>query len=250
MKKVRFQKCILMSLFLLTLFIGSNVLHAQLAVFDPVNLIENILSFLEQVETNVQQATQIANDIKSLKLIGTSEFLTIDNLLKKNIDDLNKLTDSVKGIGFTMDTINTQYDAIFPDNDGWDAAKLSDYPAYARDWNNKTTDSIKDAMRAQSILSRIIDTNNNVMSILSDVSGSDGEVRQLQASNQILAQMSSQLGDITQSLTVTSRMTATALAADESRKAASRQVIDNSLSTFGKQDLTEPPYATLPKLDD
>jgi type IV secretion system protein TrbJ len=250
MKKIKFQKHILLSMLLASFFLCSNTLYAQFAVFDPVNLIQNILSVLKQAEANIQLATQIENDIKALKLIGTSEFSAINSLLKKDIDDLNQLIVSVKGISYTMDNINTQYDAIFPDNDGWDAATLSNYPAYARDWNNKTTSSIKDAMRAQSILSGIIDTNNNVMSILSDVSGSDGQVRQLQASNQILAQMSSQLGDITQSLAVTSRMTATALAADESRKAASRQVIDNSLETFDKKDTTKPPYETLPKLDD
>jgi type IV secretion system protein TrbJ len=249
MRKIKFKKHIFLSTLLALCFFVSNT-YAQFAVFDPVNLIQNILSVLQQIETNVKEATQIENEIKSLKLLGSSEFLAIDTLLKKNIKDLNDLLASVKGISYTMDKINTQYDAIFPDNTAWDAAKLSKYPTYARDWNNQTTNSIKDAMRAQSILSRIVSTNNQVMGILSDVSGSDGEVRQIQASNEILAQMSSQLGDITQSLAVSSRMTATALAADESHRAASRQIVDDSLATFSKPDATKPPYAVLPKLKD
>jgi type IV secretion system protein TrbJ len=250
MKKIKFQKHILLSISLAFFFFGSNVIYAQWTVFDPVNLIQNILSVLHEAEANIQLATQIENEIKSLKLLGASTFADIQGILNNNINDLKSLVTDVQGIGFTIKNINTQYDAIFPDNASWDAVKLSNYPAYARDWNNKTTSSIKDAMKAQSILSRIIDTNNNVMSILSDVSGSDGQVRQLQASNQILVQMSSQLGDITQSLAVTSRMTATALAADESHRAASRQIVDDSLATFSKPDTTKPPYATLPKLKD
>jgi len=237
-----------MSVFFVFLSFESNNLYAQWTVIDPSNLIENILSVLEQVEANIQLATQIENEIKSLKLLGSSAFSDIQNILNNNINDLEDLIAAVQGIGYTMDSINTQYDAIFPDNDGWDADKLSNYPAYAKDWNDKTTSSIRDAMKAQSVLSRIRDINNNIMGILSEVSGSDGEVRQIQAMNEILAQMSSQLGDITQSLAVTSRMTATALAVDESHKAASRQIINNSLSTFSKQDTTAPSYETLPKL--
>jgi P-type conjugative transfer protein TrbJ len=246
--KTKLTRFVLMSVFFVFLSFESNNLYAQWTVIDPSNLIENILSVLEQVEANIKLATQIENEIKSLKLLGASAFSDIQNILNGNINDLEDLIAAVQGIGYTMDSINTQYDAIFPDNDGWDADKLSNYPAYARDWNNKTTSSIRDAMKAQSVLSRIRDINNNVMSILSEVSGSDGEVRQIQAMNEILGQMSSQLGDITQSLAVTSRMTATALAVDESHKAASRQIINNSLSTFSKQDTTAPPYETLPKL--
>ena len=250
MKKINLKKCALLSLFFVIISFESSKLNAQWTVIDPSNLIENILSVLEEVEANINLATQIENELKSLKLLGSSAFFDIQNILNNNIDDLEALIAAVQGIGYTVDNINTQYDAIFPDNDGWDSEKLSNYPAYAKDWNDQTTSSIKDAMKAQSVLSHIKDTNNNVMSILSEVSGSDGEVRQLQAMNEILGQMSSQLGDITQSLAVTSRMTATALAVDESHRAASRQIISDSLSTFNKQDTTAPPYETLPKLSD
>ena len=250
MKKIKFTKCILLSVFFVIFSFESNIVYAQWTVFDPVNLIENILSVLKQAESNIQLATQIENEIKGLKLLGASAFSDIQKILNNNINDLEDLIAAVQGIGYTVDNINTQYDAIFPDNDGWNSEKLSNYPVYAKDWNDQTTSSIKDAMRAQSVLSRIKETNNNVMDILSEVSASDGEVRQLQAMNEILGQMSSQLGDITQSLAVTSRMTATALAVDESHRAASRQIINNSLSTFNKQDTTAPPYETLPKLSD
>jgi type IV secretion system protein TrbJ len=250
MKKINIQKCVIASLFFTIFSFWSYSAHAQWTVIDPSNLAQNILSVLHEAQANIQLATQIQNEIRSLRLLGASAFADIRGILNNNINDLNSLIIDIQGIGFTINSINTEFDAIFPDNASWDAVKLSNYPAFARDWNNKTTSSIKDAMKAQSILSRIIDTNNNVMSILSDVSGSDGQVRQIQASNQILAQMSSQLGDITQSLAVTSRMTATAMAADESRKAASRQIIDSSLSTFSRQDATSPPYSTLPKLNE
>jgi type IV secretion system protein TrbJ len=250
MKKINLKRSILLSLFFVIFSFGSNRLYAQWTVIDPINLIENVLSVLEEVEANINLVKQIENELKSLQLLGSSVFSDIRNILNNNINDLDSLVADVQGISYTMNKINAQYDAIFPDNDGWDAEKLSNYPSYARDWNNKTTSSIKDAMKAQAILSRIKDTNNNVMKILSEVSGADGEVRQLQAMSQILSQMSSQLGDITQTLVVTSRMTATALAADESHKAASSQIINNSLSTFRRQDATAPPYENLPKLSD
>jgi len=250
MKKINLKRSILLLLLFVIFSFGSNRLYAQWTVIDPSNLIENILSVLEEVEANINLVNQIENQLKSLQRLGSSSFSAIQDILNNNTNDLEDLIAAVKGIGYLIDSINSEYDAIFPDNDGWDAEKLSNYPAYARDWNNKTTSSIKDAMKAQSVLSRIKDTNNNVISILSEVSGADGEVRQLQAMNQILSQMSSQLSDIAQTMAVTSRMTATALAAEESHKAASRQIIDNSLATFGEKDATKPAYGTLPKLED
>jgi type IV secretion system protein TrbJ len=251
-KKIKKFSVLLGTLFL-SVFIFSYSALAQFAVFDIANLIQNIVMYLEQIESVAQEYQQVKNsyeqishELQTLKTLGPSQYANINKLIGANIIAIDNIEKLVKGIGYTLSNVEKEYADNFPN--GWDDSTLGKYQAYSSKWIQAQKDAQQDAMRAQSVIGNIQIRHNQVQSILSESQGADGEVRQLQAANQLLGQLSGQLADLTQELSVSDRMNATAQSVQTSRDAASQQIVDDSLSTFKTLDKTPPPYPDLPSI--
>jgi len=235
----------------LSVFLFSYSALAQFAVFDVANLLQNIIMYLEQIESVAQEYQQVKNsyeqishELQTLKTLGPSQYANINKLIGDNIVAIDNVEKFVKGISYTLSNVEKEYKDNFPN--GWDDSTLGKYQAYSSKWIQAQKDAQQDAMRAQSVIGNIKTRHNQVQSILSESQGADGEVRQLQAANQLLGQLSGQLADLTQELTVSDRMNATAQSVQTSRDAASQQITDKSLGAFTNQDNTPAPYSNLP----
>jgi type IV secretion system protein TrbJ len=253
MDKKSKKVCVLLGTLFLSVFLFCHSVLAQFAVFDVANLIENIIMYLEQIESVAQEYQQVKNsyeqishELQTLKTLGPSQYANITKLIGDNIVAIDTVEKCVKGISYTLSNVEKEYKDNFPN--GWDGSTLGKYQAYSAKWIQAQKDAQQDAMRAQSVIGNIKTRHNQVQGILSESQGADGEVRQLQAANQLLGQLSGQLADLTQELTVSDRMNATAQSVQTSRDAASQQIVDDSLATFKTIDKTPPPYPDLPSI--
>ena len=236
---------------IISIFLLAESVFAFFPVIDITNLVQNVLQVVKMAASNAQSLQQIANQIAqvkqgvtNLKNLGASEFAAIQSLLNGNINALNTIIADVNGINYNMNNITTQYDSLYPA--GWNDANLNQYQTYRSQWITAAKNSQQDAMRAQSVLSDIKTSNQKVAGILFDSHGAEGTIGQIQATNQLLTQVSNQMGTMTQVLAVTARMDATAQAQQSSQEAASQQIIDKSLTAFTNQDNTPAPYPNLP----
>lgn len=239
---------------ILSIFLLAESGFALFPVLDASNLVQNISQAVKMAQSNAQSLQQIANQITqikqgvtNLKNLGASEFAAIQGLLNGNINSLNTILADVNGINYNINNIATQYDSLYPA--GWNNANLNQYQTFRSQWITAARNSQQDAMRAQSVLNDIKTSNQKVASILSDSRGAEGTIGQIQATNQLLTQVSNQMGTMTQVLAVTARMDATAQAQQSSQEAASQKIVDKSLGAFTNQDNTPAPYSNLPLIN-
>jgi conjugal transfer/entry exclusion protein len=88
---------------------------------------------------------------------------------------------------------------------------------------------------------------NETLDILNRSAGADGEVRQLQSTNQMLGIVSAQLGGLTENLATSTRLTAMMAAEEAQRREAAAAYNLKLLEGFGGQD-TSVHGVTLPKI--
>jgi P-type conjugative transfer protein TrbJ len=217
--------------------------YAFLSVIDVSNLQQNSLTAVRTAQEIQNQITQIQNQIRSLSTLPSSSFGNVSNIYSSNLRQLSALQTSMNKISFDVNQISTQYDTLFPEGQ-WNGKSTGLYSAFYQQWNKELSDSAKNAMEAQSILSRSQDLNNQALTILSQSDGADGEVRQLQSTNQMLGVVSLQLDGLTQNLSTSSRLTAT-MAAEEAQKreisdAYSQKLLRGYDSTPTKTGVTLP----------
>ena len=86
------------------------------------------------------------------------------------------------------------------------------------------------------------------MRILADSASENGEVRQLQAQNQMLAALSAQLNGITGALTTAGRVTATAAASDAAEKSLAAEQSDRLRQGYTNMGPPVQAIQTLPSI--
>ncbi len=85
------------------------------------------------------------------------------------------------------------------------------------------------------------------MNILSGSTAADGEVRQIQATNQMLSVVSAQLNGLTENLSTSSRLNAMAAAEGAQRRAAEQAYKEKLINGYGGMNTTPDPI-TLPPI--
>lgn len=225
---------------LLGLFLLPLQGKAAISVIDFSNLKQNITTSLNMVKSVAQQITMISNQVKqyeamlqSLKSFDSQTYNQLRILLQGNNEELDQLFREIDAIGYDIAQIDNQFDVLFPQGSDWNTIEFGRYGEYYQDWNKELSESAKNAMRTQSIVNRIQQYNNEMQEILSRSMGAEGEVRQLQANNQILGVVGSQLGDLTATLAANGRITATMAARAAADNDASLELKRRALEGYG-----------------
>lgn len=254
--RMRNFKGLTLALFLACLvLISAPAYSGGIPVFDAVNLMQNILGVLQEIQTVSNEATQIQNQMRqiqykeqSLQTLGSGSYDQLNGLLNSNIRDLDAFLRNLNSIGYSLGGVRGQFDSIFPQDAAWDKVRLSDYGDYFKDWNREVTNSSRSAMEAQSVLSRVRQNQRQAIDILSQSRGANGEVRQLQASNEMLSVIAGQMGDMTETMAATGRVIATADAASAAEKRASRRAAEVAMRGYTTSTEVKPKYDKLPTL--
>jgi P-type conjugative transfer protein TrbJ len=235
--------------------IAPGTSEAGIPTFDATNLIQNILTVLQEIMSVVNQGTQIsnqaqqiANQVKSLSTLGDGLFNELNGLSNSNISDLDRLLSQARGIQFNVGQVNSEFDAMFPQGTDWDTIPINQFGSEFDRWNQNLSDSAKFSMNAQIIVNRVRENYNRMEQILNQSRGADGEVRQIQAANQSLALISSQLGDVTQTLAAGQRVTSTAVAASAAEKRAQAEAAGRLRDNYANKGPAPSKYTSINSL--
>lgn len=201
-------------------------------VIDISNLTQNLL-------TAAQTLQQLENQIRQMQTYTSSSYYGVNSALGNNYNDLGTLLGQVRGISYNLGNIQRQYEQVFPNQTQWDNIDPTQYGQYYKGWNSELSNSASTAMQAQGVITRIQGNNVRAQEILAQTDGADGEVRQLQAQNQMLGLMSSQLNDVNTTLATSARVTATAAAVSAGTKQNERSTAEMLRKNY--TDLGTPP---------
>ena len=235
--KISFRRYLLSSMLFLPAvsLVPVRQASAVITVIDYSNLQQNTLTAARTAQQIQNQLSMIANQVKTLTSLPSETFGAVKGIYDSNMRELNSIMSSVQGISFDLNQISSQYDQLYPQGQ-WSNMNSGQYADIFQKWNTELSNAAKISMQGQSVIQRSQDYNNEAMAILNRSSGADGEVRQLQSTNQMLGIVSSQLSGLTENLATSSRITAMMAAEDAQRKEAETAYNQKLMKGFGSDD--------------
>jgi P-type conjugative transfer protein TrbJ len=197
--------------------------QAQVAVEDFLNWVENALQVIQQAYEIYQKYMQLYNDYQRyatmLKNLEHYDSLTFENLVSL-ANAVNDIMQYGYSLGHTLYDIDEQFAETFP---GYEPILQSDWLSTFEYRNRRTLDTLRYTLGA---LNRIADDSVEAQEILGDIAGdaeaADGNLEALQAANEFLHQQGSQLGKISQQLSVQTNAQAVFWAYQVDREASDR----------------------------
>ncbi len=219
-------------------------------VVDITNLTQNLISATNAVQQVAHDVTQITNQVQqiqyqvqSLQTLGEGSFEQLTGNLEMQLGELDLLYRSVDGISFQLNQVQEQYNNLFPASG---VANTDNYVNYFQAWQQELSDSALTAMKAQATINRISQSNMEARTILIQSKNAAGEVRQLQATNEMLSVLSHQMGEVTQTLSASGRVTATAAAVNAAEKQAQMRAKQRLIENYSDKGPPPVRYTRLP----
>jgi P-type conjugative transfer protein TrbJ len=178
------------------------VAQAQWAVIDPANLVENIISALQELASVANQAVQLENEVQSLShevqnlqsLPGGITSSTLSQYLSQ-YSSLIATMQGIDGIAHSVATLTAQYDATFP-NTALATGPLSygNVMSQMTNWLSQSRSVYQGAYQTQAqVMSALGADAGNVEQLLSQSGASSGALDAIEAGNAMSAQVASQL---------------------------------------------------------
>ncbi len=192
-----------------TLLIGSAwPAQGQQVVFDPRNHLENALQAARQLESLANEARSLAASPYS-HLVGNSETLR----------DMSELARSARGIASSVDGLERQFEALYPEDlSGTDALRLLEQ-SQARTANARRT--AEDLARTAAELERLGQGRDaRLAGALSASQTASGQTAAVQSSNQMLAVLAEDLSAMRIAILAQSRLMAEATAREAAERSA------------------------------
>jgi P-type conjugative transfer protein TrbJ len=177
----------------------NNPSSAQLAVFDPTNYAQNVMTAANTLRQINNQITSLQNEAQMLinqgKNLTNLPYSSLQSL-QQSIGETQRLLNEVQRIAYDMRQIDQAFSTQYgPANVSASSASLID--GAKQRWQNSLA-ALQDAMRVQAGIVQSIDTaKSEAGTLLSSSQSAVGALQASQAGNQLLALQSKQLADVT-----------------------------------------------------
>lgn len=186
--------------------------HAQWAVIDHPNLVQSIISALENTQAVSNQITQLAHEIQSLafqaqNLQGMPGGVSA-GVLNAYTSDFARLAisiQSINGIAQNVAMLTQQYNATYP-HTALAQGPLSNAAVLAQltGWINQSRNVYQGAYATQAqVMASLPADTQNVRTLLQTSNASPGALGAIQAGNQLSGQVAAQLMKINQQMATT-----------------------------------------------
>ena len=172
---------------------------AQLAVFDPTNYAQNVMTAANTLRQINNQITSLQNEAQMLinqgKNLTSLPYSSLQSL-QQSIGETQRLLNKAQRIAYDVGQIDQAFSTQYgPANVSASSASLID--GARQRWQNSLA-ALQDAMRVQAGIVQSIDTaRSEAGTLLSSSQSAVGALQASQAGNQLLALQSKQLADVT-----------------------------------------------------
>lgn len=236
----------LQAMFLCILLLLSVQGRAAIAVVDFSNLTQSIAQVthaVTQIQNQIQQINQMA---QTLQTLGGSQYSSITAGLNDQLATMQSTLGTLTQISQSVDSIQTEFNTLFPDQASWDSFDFSTIGSTIDDWSQEIDNATVEALTAQAVVQRAGLNVARVNALLAESQTAAGEVRQLQLLNQNIAVLSQQMNDVLQLLAADGRLAAIQAAEREKKREAIRAMKSGMMKNFGKGAANSRPLTRLP----
>ncbi|MFP6559203.1 P-type conjugative transfer protein TrbJ [Paraburkholderia sp. B3] len=164
--------------------------HAQWAVIDATNLVQNTLTAVRTLEQINNQVRQLQNQAQSLinqaRNLESLPFNVV-NQLRTNLATTQQLIAQAQGLAFQVQSMDQQFARLYPEQYAATVSGNQMYQDAHQRWQN-TLEGLQTAMRMQAQVSQNVTQDESVLTDLVGQSQSaTGALQAMQATNQLLA---------------------------------------------------------------
>ena len=161
-------------------------------VYDPANYAQNVLTAVRALQSNLNEAAQIANqlqqiemDVKNLASFPASAW----NTVQADLNQLKQLAKSSGEIGAALQTLSAQFKQLYP---GYQAP--TNYEQDYQQWTHRSLEGLNKALEAAAQQSQQLQAESDNTQELANLSRTaGGHLQALQAGNMIALQLVDQL---------------------------------------------------------
>jgi P-type conjugative transfer protein TrbJ len=179
--------------------LGAVSARAQIAVFDPSNYVQNVLTAaraLQQINNQItslqHEAQSLINEAKNL----TSLPVSVLSQIQQTVNQTRSLIQQAQNIAYDVTQIDKAFQTLYG-SASLSASDSSLISAAQTRWQN-TVAGLQDAMRTQAtVLGNTTSYQTQMSTLVSASQSADGALAATQAGNQLLALQSQQLSDLT-----------------------------------------------------
>jgi P-type conjugative transfer protein TrbJ len=234
---------------------GLAILGVGDVVIDPTNLVQNTLTALRTLQTTLNQATQIANELTMIthqvkQLANEATMLTnqgtqIANQVKELtslptsilgdlMGSLQQYTDTLKnadGLTYQLSDLTTQFNRLYP-TFGRPAVSSSTLVAQTAQWTQQVRSALQGAMQVQSVIEKLTAQRTQVGTALTASQAAVGNLQVSQASNQLLGVLAEQLASLQQIIAASGRAETSLMATEAASDDAARANAEHFMRGF------------------
>jgi len=219
-------------------------------VFDPTNFLENALTAIRTLQSNINEATQIANQVRQIANQVQQLQNDATNLLSLPFSLLNELQNSIaqytsllqqaSGLTYQLNGFVSQFTQLYP-TFGQPALSSATLLQQTQRWTAQMRAAAQGAMQAQSIVDRLTGQRDRLTRALAASEGATGNLQGTQATNQLLGLMAEQQASLQDILAASSRAEAS-LIATEAAQADAAHFMDGFTTMAPVQGVGIPPF--------
>jgi P-type conjugative transfer protein TrbJ len=185
---------------------------AQMTVIDPAAIAQAIKQVQQQLQQIQQLQAQLTNEAAMLQKLGTD----VTNPLQTITSQATQLLQQAQGIGYNGQNVAQQYGQVYPAS----MQGMSFTQALAS-WQTASRQTLAEAMATQSqIVQAQPVTATAVKGAVAASQGAAGQTAAIQATNQLLAALSTQLTQLQNLLITEGRAAQTAASQAQAARAA------------------------------
>lgn len=186
-----------------------------------------ILNNLELINSTVQQAQMISNQLQNLQRLANSNW----GDAQTDLMNLSRVVQTGQGLSYAMSNIDTAFTQKFPGYAAYSAG--TNYLQQYRDWSSNTMGALRGALSAAGLQSSQFANERAAMqSIQAMSSGSVGSVQAIQAGTMIASQQVDQLQKLRQLMMTQINSQSQYLAQQEQEKQTRRSAADATITVY------------------
>jgi len=228
----------------------SSSAHA-FVVFDPSNFSQNVLQAIRELQSNINEARMIANEITSLaneaRNLVSLPWDMIENF-SNQFSSMFQTVGSINGLMQNLTNLESRFEELYPDfKNQWDPVSRQSMAEDMQKWLSATRDTMLGAAKTGAqVLENLPQTQADLEKLVSDSQGAVGILQATQAGNQVAATVAGQLMNLNAQLATYSQAHQSYLMALNSAAEASRNrmehVLDGWKETYSGRPISENPF--------
>jgi P-type conjugative transfer protein TrbJ len=210
---------------------GTAVFGVGDIVVDPTNLVQNSLTAIRTLQSNLNEATQIANEVRmlanqvqqlaneALNLVSLPTSLLGD--LQGQLRSYTTMLSQAQGLSFQVSSLAPQFARLYG-TFGQPARTSAGLLQQASQWTQQLRDASAAAMQVQSVWERLTGQQTQLQTALAASDRASGNLQVTQATNQLLGVLAEQQASLQQILAASSRAEASLIATQAAQDDAAR----------------------------